>query len=152
MAQIQGELQRMLDAVRTPQSVESAEMIAEEIATRCNFTKQYDWDDGKSAAIVETPAGVKLELRGDESKRVIHITMNWGLPGVHGRQSVGKWIRPATEAASGILRKAGWEITEEEFKYASIRIAGHLTVTKAAASLDQAAETIDRATSRLRFD
>jgi len=152
MAQIQGELQRMLTAVLSPESVKSAELVAEEIAARCEFASEYIWNDDKCAAIVEKTSGIRLELRGDESKRVIRIFLAWGLPGVRGHEGVGKWIGPAMEAAVAILKKGGWQIEQSEYKYASIRIQGYLGVPEAVSSLGQAADTIERATARLRFD
>ena len=152
MAQIEGESQRLLNAVEHPDSVNSAELIAEEIAARCHFMDGYSWDDDRVMAIKETPAGINLCIIGDESDRVVRIDLSWGLPGVHGQgESVGKWIPHRMDTAVAILKKGGWAIEEAESKWAYTRIKGFVKVAKVVLSLNQFVHNIERATDHLRF-
>ena len=105
MAQIESELQRLSEAVENSNSVRSAELVAEEIAARCQFMSGYSWDDDRAMAIKETPSEVRLCIMGDESDRAIRIELSWGLPGVHGRgESIGKWVPQRMDTAVDILR------------------------------------------------
>ena len=68
MTQIQAELTRLHEAVSHSTSTQYAELIAEEIAARCEFSKDYEWDGDSLAAVKETPSGVRFTLQGDESQ------------------------------------------------------------------------------------
>ncbi len=151
MPQIQGELRRMIDAFQTPESVESSELVAEELAARCEFLSEYIWDDDRLAAVVEKPSGITLELQSDESHRVIRILLQWGIPGVSGRGPLGKFIIPAMEATKRILKDAGWKIELSETRYASITVKATIAVSKVVQSMSQTVYTINRATDKLRF-
>jgi len=152
MAQIEGELQRLQNAVMNPESVESAELVAEEIAARCRFMDGYSWNDDNTMAKKETASGVVLEVTGDESNRLVRVGLSWGLPGVRGKESVGKWIPQCMDAAVGILKKGGWNIEEAVNKYTLIRIKGFLGVKSIIPSINRIVENIEQATDRLRFD
>lgn len=152
MAQIESELLRLQSAIDNPNSIESSELIAEEIAARCHFMDGYLWDDDKLAAVKETASGINIQIQGDESNGCIRVSLAWGIPGVRGRESLGKYIIPAMEAAESILKGNGWKIDLSENRYASIIIKAHLATKKALASLSTTCNIIERAIDRLRFD
>lgn len=43
------------------------------MAARSEFMRVYSWDNDRSAAVVETAAGIKVELSGDESSRALRL-------------------------------------------------------------------------------
>ena len=151
MTQIQAELQRLHEAVLHPGSVQYAELIAEEVAARCDFSKDYTWDGDLLAAVKETPSGVRFTLRGDESQRRVFATLDWGKAGVRGRASLGKWIEPAKEAAQAILKSFGWQIEVATSKYAHISVSASLPAGKALGDMNGVVGSLDRALERLRF-
>ena len=78
MTQIQAELLRLHRAVLHPTRTQYAELIAEEIAARCEFSQDYEWDNNLLAAVKETSSGVRFTLRGDESQRRVFANLHWG--------------------------------------------------------------------------
>ena len=151
MTQIQAELLRLHEAVLTPESIRSNELIAEEVASRCEFSKNYEWDDNTLSAVKESPSGVRLRVRGDESLRKIIVELSWGDPGVQGRAHLDKWIPNRMKAAREILDSSGWRIEDSRFRYAHISVSASIRAPNALRSMDETAESLDRALDQLRF-
>ncbi len=152
MPQIESELLRLLEAIRDPQSVQSAELVAEELAANCAFMEGYSWNEDDTAAVKETASSLRLVVSGNESDRAVKVHLTWGQPGVHGRgENVGKWIPQKTERAVEILAKGGWEVAEVGHKWARTEVEATIPVKRVVESLAQAIDTLDRATDQLRF-
>ena len=151
MTQIQAELRRLHEAVLAPESIQSIELIAEEVAARCEFSKDYEWDDNTLSAVKESLSGVKLIVRGDESQREIIAELSWGAPGVQGRAHLAKWIPSSMETARDILDRFGWRIEDSRSKYAHISVSASMPAEIALGSMDKTAESLDRALEQLRF-
>ncbi len=150
MTQIQAELQRLHRTVLQPEVTQSVELVAEEIAARCEFSRDYEWNSDTLAAIKGTPSGVRLELVGDESQRLVYANLNSGSSGVQGRAHLSKWIGPAMETARDILDSFGWQIEDSSFLYAHISISASLPVETALDDMDGTVESLDRALEPLR--
>ncbi len=151
MTQIQAELERLHKAVLSPASTESIELIAEEIASRCEFTKGYEWNPDKLCAAKESASEIKVELRGDESQRRIFAKLTSGNPGVQGRAYLDKWIPQRMETARDILKSSGWEIEDSRSSYNYIYISASLPAKAALRDMNQTVESLDRALDQLRF-
>lgn len=151
MTQIQAELQRLHEAARDPESIQSIELIAEEIAARCEFSKDYRWDEDTLSAVKETLSGVKLTVQGNESKRRIVVELSWGDPGVQGRAHLGKWIPRRMKAARDILDSIGWKIEDSRFRYAHISVSASISADIALGHLNKTADSLGRALDQLRF-
>ena len=63
MTQIQAELQRLQAVVLDPSYSASPELVAEELAARCEFSKDYSWNANLLAAEKEESSGVKLSIQ-----------------------------------------------------------------------------------------
>ena len=151
MTQIQAELQRLHAVVLDPSSSASSELVAEELAARCEFSKDYHWNENLLAAEKEEASGVRLSIQGDESLRKVIVSMQWGDAGVQGRRNVGKWIAPAMERAKGILTRASWEIEEFQSVYASISIKASISTPNASQEIERTVDSLNRAMEELRF-
>ena len=151
MTQIQAELRRLREAVLDPSSPVSAELIAEELAARCDFSKNYYWNENLLAAEKEESSGVKFAIQGDESLRRVVVSISWGLRGVQGKRHLGKWINPAMEDAKNILVRAGWQVEEVESVYASIFIKATLPSGRALRDMVSTVKSLDRALDKVRF-
>ena len=150
MTQIQSELQRLHKAVLHPTSVRSVELVAEEVAARCEFSSDYQWDSNTLAAVKETPSGVRVELVGDESQRSVLANLNSGSSGVQSRSSLGKWIDPAMISARDILESFGWRIEDARSEYARISISASLPVEHVLDEMDGTVNSLNRALEPLR--
>ena len=151
MTQIQAELQRLLETVRDPLSPRSAELVAEEIAARCEFSSGYEWNPNQLSAIKTQPSGVRFEIRGDESARRVIVSISWGDPGVTGRRHLGKWIEPSLESTEEILFSSGWEIEQTRTNYAHLSISASMSVGDALNRLPRTVENLNRAMDQVRF-
>ena len=151
MTQIQAELERLHKVMLFPQSIESSELIAEEIAARCEFSKDYEWDSDTLSAVRSAHSGVRIEVRGDESQRDILVKLSWGEPGVQGRAYLDKWIPNRMQTARELLVRGGWRIEESGTKYAYISIFASLSVEVALEDMNQVVKSLDRALEQLRF-
>ena len=151
MTQIQVELRRLLEVMLNPSSTRSAELVAEEIASRCEFSSEYEWDPNQLSAFKEQSSGVRLEVRGNETARQVAISIGWAEPGVQGRRNVGKWIEPALKNAREILRSAGWHIGSSRTNYAHLTLSASLSVPVALRDMKVTVESLNRAMAEVRF-
>ena len=151
MTQIHTELQRLRDAVLNPDSLRSAELVAEEIAARCEFSPEYEWDPDQLSAVTEAASGVTLKIRGDESERSVFVSISWGWPGVQGKRHLGKWIGPAMVNARDILSSSGWRIENTRTNYAYIDIGASISVQDVLEDMPRTVENLNRALAPVRF-
>ena len=151
MTQIQAELRRLYEAALKPASIQSPELIAEEIAARCEYSKDYIWNDNMLTAVKDSPSGVRMTVRGDESHQKIIVELSWGDPGVQGKAHLGKWIPGKMKVVRDILKHHGWEIDDSRSKYAHIYISAAMRAEIALRKLDSTTESLDRALNELRF-
>ena len=151
MTQIQAELQRLHAVVLDAGSSASPELVAEELAARCEFSKDYYWNANLLAAEKDESSGVRLSVQGDESLRKVVVSMRWGDTGVQGRRNVGKWIVPAMERAKAILMRANWEIEDSQSVYASISIKASISTPNALQDMERTVDPLNRAMEELRF-
>ena len=151
MTQIQSELQRLRESVLDPTSIRSAELVAEEMAIRCEFSADYDWDPNRLSAVKEQASGVRLEIQGDESERKVYVSISWGEPGVHGRRHLGKWIDPSMENAREILSSSGWTIEASRARYAHLAITASIPVHNVVRDINTSVENLNRALTQVRF-
>ena len=151
MTHIQAELDRLLHTALNPQATMSAELVAEEIAARCQFRDDYEWDFNQLQAVMGEHSGVRLAVRGDESSRRVLVSVSYGTPGVQGRSSLGRWIGPSSERARDILRSAGWSIEDVRTYYAHIAIQASVRVQDALRDMDRITVSLNRAMEHFRF-
>ena len=151
MSQIQSELQRLRQSVLTPQSTQSAELVAEELAARCEFSQGYSWDSDQLAAVRELSSGVRLEIRGDESERKVYVSISYGIPGVQGWESVAKWIQPALNNAEGILRSSDWDIEDARSNYAHLSLTASISPRIVLSDIGRTIDALDRTLEEIRF-
>ncbi len=151
MTQIHVELQRLHDTVLNPSSLRSAELVAEELAARCEFSPEYEWDADQLSAVTEAASGVMLKIRGDESERSVFVSISWGLPGVQGRRHLGKWIEPAMEQSREILSNSGWRIEDSRTHYAHIDITASISVRDVLRDMPRTVTNLNRALAPVRF-
>ena len=151
MTQIQAELGRLHRAVLNPRATQSIELIAEEIAARCEFTEGYDWDGDTLSAVKESSSEITVTLQGDESQRKIFAKLSWGNPGVQGRAYLDRWIPNRMQTARDMLESRGWRIEDAQSRYAHISIIASLAAETALSDMNDAAESLDRALDNLRF-
>jgi serine/threonine protein kinase len=106
MAGIQSELTRLCEALREPVGVRSAELLAEELASRA--FGEYKWDPDRIAAVRDT-SGFKVRIVGDESALEVIFEFEWLSTDNSQYDAIRKWLPRARENTEAILRKSGWK-------------------------------------------
>lgn len=106
--QIFAELSRLLAALRSPAEVESAELWAEELMSRSRYSKRYSWDDDDLSATSLLGAGGTFTLRGDESKGVVQLELEWISKGAEPRSGLWKYVKKQYNTILEQLTAAGW--------------------------------------------
>lgn len=150
VAQIYGELQRLSEAEANPQSVQSAELVAEELASRAGL--QYTWNHDHNAAECQLASGVLAIIRGEEIERRVSLSVSWRSTGKEEFKRVSKWIPGAIASATATLRASGW-ITgpPDRTESHTAVVESHIPVNSATRNLDVTAKSICDAIKKLTF-
>lgn len=151
MAQIRGELDRMLEALQHPGDVVSAELLAEEVVARADLSYPYRWDSDRVQASVELLSGIEIDVRGDEVNRRVDLTVGWTSTGNQDRSRLYKWVPRATSEAAGALRRAGWNVEVSKSSAQATHLSGRVPVETARENIDNVSESVARAVAALSF-
>jgi len=151
MSQIQGELERLREAVNYPSQVSSAEMVAEEIAARCDCISNYSWDFDKSLAFIESPSGLTIKLGGNEAQRKIEIEISWENRGYDNWQKISKYLPDRFSAAKELLKKENWHIDSESKAARTFSIRSSLDISNTNRNMEEITSCIQRACSHFNF-
>jgi eukaryotic-like serine/threonine-protein kinase len=149
--QILGELQRLKEALTRPNSVDAADLWAEELAARSDIFTDYIWDLNKLTASKALPTGVNVQLRGNESTRAVDLEVTWATTGVEDWKRIGKWIPQAKESCVSVLKSVGWTVTTAEADRTTMAVTAAAPVEAVRRAVDNYAGSIDRATRVLSF-
>ena len=151
MTQIQAELERLHRAVLDPEATQSIELVAEEIAARCEFSKDYEWNDDTLSAVKESASGIRIEVQGDESQRKVFAKLIWGMPGVQGKAHIDKRISSRMKTARDMLQTSGWKIEDAQSQNAYIYISVSLPARAVLSDMNEAVKSLNRALDQLRY-
>jgi eukaryotic-like serine/threonine-protein kinase len=89
-------------------TIRSAELIGEGLLAGSETLASYEWNHDSAEAVVRSPNGLVLRLRGQERTGTIEVEFNWATAGTDDRRRVGRWIPEALRDAEGILKSGGW--------------------------------------------
>jgi len=140
MSQILRELERLRDALTHPTNVESAELLAEELASR-SLDQPYKWSSDELAAHIDLPTGLSLAIKADEHRHEVKAKIEWkDMDRSAHHSKLTKWLPRASEQATSILRKANWHVSGGTTVGAAVgvlaTIATHRLRADMAASVD----------------
>ncbi len=150
MAEITGELDRLMEAVNDPFGVTSAELVAEEVAARSEVMGGYSWDADQVRAMQVFPTGMQLAVATQLETQSVHLQIDWTSTGTEERGNLDKYIVTASKAAVEQLKSFGWSHVKEAVQQRTVRLEARLDAFEIRGRLDDVAESIDRATGKLR--
>lgn len=107
MAAIEAELLRLRETLEKPSKVISAELLAEELASRA--LAEYKWDADHLTAIVSA-GDFTVRITGDESGLQVICEFEWVQSDNSLYRTVRKWLPRAKDQIESTLKKAGWEV------------------------------------------
>jgi serine/threonine protein kinase len=148
MSQIERELERLSNAMAKPRTVESAELIAEELMSRTRYRDTYAWNPDKLEVSLDLPTGTVVQLQGRESDRQIRLNFVWTK--AKGRK-VNRYVTPAVEQAKALLSKAGWTITADDRGAQQAHLGAAISVETARAKLVEIARSVECAVEKLQL-
>jgi eukaryotic-like serine/threonine-protein kinase len=152
MSQINNELARLREALLEPSAVVSAELLAEEIVSRCPSLEGYDWDDDRWIASRVLPSGVEASVRADESSRVVWLHLDWRDRGSQDWKSINRWIPSAIDIARGALERGGWQEVQSDRTAGTMSMRAVIRAEEAAGRLDALTRGVEAAVGAMRFD
>jgi len=150
--QIAGEIERLKLAVTDPSKVFNPELIAEELAARTDYMKNYRWNSENSQAVSRLATGVVVGLSPVSSSEQVKLVVEWASGGAEARKSVSKWLPQRVDSMSRVLQKCGWVKGAFNIEPQSFRVEFLRNAAKISGDLDVAAVELQRALSLLRFD
>lgn len=143
MSQIVGELTRLREALQPTAHVESAELVAEEIAARSVMFNEYKWDRNLLKATYSLATGVQICLIGDEGGRRVRCEVAWTRQDAQDRKKVAKYVIPQSKQATNLLDKAGWTTRILSAHASNCFIEGTVAVNVAMGRLDNLGACIE---------
>jgi eukaryotic-like serine/threonine-protein kinase len=151
MAEIAGEVERLYEAVVSPDAVVSVELLVEEVAARSEVLAGYTWNADKVGAETTLISGMQIGLEADLESERIRLRLDWASTGSEDRRNLGKYVRANALAAVDRLRAGGWGKITDEISARDVVIDASITAHEAVARAEDVAESIDRATRDLLF-
>lgn len=148
MSQIQGELSSLYEAYINPTQVQSAELVAEEMASLSEISNRYDWNGDRKTATLESATGTSVHIVGDESNSRIQVSIAWTSKGDQDHKRIASKIKDNTDDASAELRKNGWQ-TKAHYDYMSMQIVAYKNVNQIVQSLAENSQQLNRAARRI---
>lgn len=143
LGEITAELRRMEETLKNPESVRSAELIAEEIAAR-NADHEYEWDEDKYSARILLASGISIVLHADESQRNIELWISWDSRGdiSINRRNVGKYATNEIDNTISMMRKHGWFNEDKRYGKSSFMLRFSISTGIAIDKIDELARSI----------
>lgn len=154
MTRIEGELSRLYECQHQAQNVDSAELLAEEVAGRCDYIRShYDWDIERFTASCTLKAGFTTSIVGEESKQEIIARVEWSNAGDSHFENVRRFIGTHADKAVAELKAAGWKILQNAVSFDSCRIHVSMSVDqlRKGGALEKAGKSLSAAIQRMRM-
>ncbi|MGY1804755.1 SIR2 family protein [Blastococcus sp. SYSU D00922] len=151
LSQIAGELGRLRVAAENPQSVTSAELVAEELATAVRFFNGYVWESDTLTAKKTSPTGMSLSIAADEVNAIIALTIGWTRTGVEQRTGLSKFVKRNAQALTARLASAGWKIAHENVGSSDLNVRATISTSTASRRLSRLAASTETALESMQF-
>ncbi|WP_158623318.1 protein kinase [Corallococcus sp. CA053C] len=145
------ELARLLSVWTDPSTVDSAELLAEEILARSDYVRRYKWSDEELSGEIELPTGVFIRARGRELEKEIVLEVSWSASGTEDRKNLVKYLPKSSDSIISMLKRVGCKILNSNITNQSVDIVATASVYIARKYLNEFGEAIDKITGALRF-
>lgn len=157
MSQIEGELDLLREAEAAPLSVQSAELVAEEIAARTaeflNSPGGYEWDADRMQARISLPSGVCIDLVPRETSRKVGVNFSWTTTMTTSFKKIHKYLPKACNKSLSELHRVGW-VTEggAAMRSGNVDFGAEIPINQVHRDLDCIAVALAKAANEFRFD
>lgn len=152
MAQILGELERLQEALLHPDSVESPELLAEELASRALLHGCYEWNQDTNCASFDSPTGQSIQVLGHEHNNVVEVVLSWQQRNNAEYNKITKWLPTARDKAVAVLKRSGWKAEIGSGTSYTVRVSATMTAFDLSKKLEVAAQAVSEARECLQFN
>jgi eukaryotic-like serine/threonine-protein kinase len=121
MGELEFELSRLHQCLTQQDHIDSAELIAEQIAFEA-FTDNYEWDEDRLIARRKMASGTEFTIRSINDDKAIELTITYSAQGFEARKNVIKYLAKACDQAKKILRSDAWKIELDQLDSYSARV------------------------------
>lgn len=143
LAEIELELKRIYEAETKPGTIKYADMLAEEIAARSGFLKDYVWNhDKQSASLSVHQAGLSLDLIGNQSREMLQLVFT-RVSALPAEKFWAKRISETGDKISRILSDAGWGVSMSGSVSDVVVIDARFSIRSGKVDIDNHAATLD---------
>lgn len=149
LSQIRSEIERVMAAVDSMSTVESAELLAEEIAARSELSG-YVWNDEKLMVEEDLGTGRVVRVHGDESRRVVTLELNRVSSESDNRVRLGDAINRAKDQSVAALKAGGWDVAYNVGQGA-LSVTGSISVEHARQHINELSGAVRKALEKLTF-
>ena len=156
MSQIEDELERLQEALANPESVQSAELWADELAARVEYRlgtgKTYDWNQDRGVAVFQFASGVELRIVGNEVERRVNAWITWTRSGVREYKKIRKYLPAKCNKAIAELKRGGWHLSESKKNIDVIYYEAGMSVDMIRTRINQAVAALTSAAQEFDFE
>jgi hypothetical protein len=151
-AEICGELKRLLQVAEAPDAVDSAELLAEEVAATAKAMVGYEWNGDRASAHLALPTGLSVTVTGDEAKQCLRLAVDWRSTGIEDRRRVGKTIDRACRRAVERLRAGGWKTQPHDLAVRSLHLEAEIGTDEVMHNIERTSSAVDHALQVISFE
>lgn len=148
--QLRSEISMLRQSHVDPTAVQSAEMIAEELAARCPLISTYDWNFENFSVSKDFGTGLFLELKGNESSQDVELKIRRLASEANNRARLGDSITRARDGVRDVLREAGWEV-DAAVGRGSLEIKANVPARDVLLKFSHYADSLRKAIERTQF-
>lgn len=148
--QLRSELNRLRDANRDPESVASAELLAEEISARCSLMSRYEWRGEDLSVGKNFGTGLTVSLSGNETSQEVNINLVRTSTEADNRNKLKESILSAKDNVYRALKDGGWIVSSDVGK-GMLTMRAHISVASVAGRMSEIVESVQRAIEYMVF-
>lgn len=146
------ELLRLQKVLKGASPTTSADLLADELASRAESFLNYHWSNDQQAAILESPTALILTLKANESRGRIGFYLRKIDSGLENKKLMTRKAGPALAEARKLLNSGHWQVDTCQLENKSIHVVAYLRPEVLAAKLDSSATVIDKVVSVLTIN
>lgn len=149
VGQIEDELLRLRQALSAPESVRSAELLAEELVARAFPGDPYHWSQDGATATRRVVRQVTLSVSGSEALSTVELRAHWTQTGDFQRGTTGQWASDSTAKIRNLLLKESWNIEDSKSSQGELFIHARIDVETVATRIPAASTVLRRVSEAL---
>jgi serine/threonine protein kinase len=122
MGEMEFELSRIHQCLTSPETVKSAELIAENLFFDV-FAGDYEWNDDELAAKRRLASGIEFLIRSLQDDSMLELVVTYAAQGHEARKHVSKYLTKSFDQAKRLLRENGWKVVVDQVDSSAARVS-----------------------------